>query len=175
MLKHAVESEGGQLSLKPTDQALAVMRDLVEGMKSGSDLASLRVPIVQLTGNQEERAKLIRSLMLTHDYSRLVNYLVIRDKLEQLLMEYAAAGQFTPAEGLAFFKAVCGEIAGIQQAVSEGAASGGDATTLLNRVSFAAKAQEGILSKKVNSSPQNRELVRRVIYRLTKLIKPSAK
>lgn len=118
MLKHAVESEGDQLSLKPTDQALAVMRDLVEGMKSGSDLASLRVPIVQLTGNQEERAKLIRSLMLTHDYSRLVNYLVIRDKLEQLLMEYAAAGQFTPAEGLAFFKAVCGEIAGIQQALS---------------------------------------------------------
>ena len=173
LLKLALDTHSTEAELSTDNPTLAVLQDMVEGMKAGESLEDLRVPLLQLTGNQEERAKLVRSLMLTHDYSRLSNYLILRDKLEQLMLGFAVGGQLSPAEGLSFLRTVREEISTIQGSVTEGATSSGDVTTLLNKVSFAAKAHEDILSKKIKSSPQNRELVRKLIFRLSKLSRAS--
>lgn len=157
--------------LSSTDPSLAVLQDLVEAMRSGESVDDLKVPILQLTGNQEERAKLVRSLMLSHDYSRLAKFLIIRDKLEQVVMSYAVDGKFDPAQSLSFYRVVRDEISGIQTSVSEGAAAAGDVTTMLNKVTFATKAQEGELAKKMRGSSYNRELVRKLVYKLQKLVK----
>jgi len=169
LLKYVVESNLGEVEVRTENSVLALLKDMVEGMRAGDNLEDLRVPLLQLTGNQEERAKLVRSLMLTNDYDRLAKYLIIRDKLEQFLLTEALNGKLDPAQGLSFLRTVREEISTIQGAVTEGAASGGDVTTLLNKVSFAAKAQDDILASKIKSSPQNRELVRKLIYRLSKL------
>jgi hypothetical protein len=68
------------------------------------------------------------------------------------------------------------EISKIESSVIEGASSGADITTLLNKVNTAARVQEDVLAKKIKGSPQNRELVRKLIYRLTKMTRtPMAK
>lgn len=170
LLKDALELSSEVPTTIGTDNpVLSVLQDMVEGMQSGSNIEDLRVPLLQLTNNQEERAKLVRSLILTNDYNRLSKYLIIRDSLEKLMLAHAIEGSLTPAEGMSFLRVVREEIDNIQGSVTEGAAAGGDVTTMLNRVSFAAKAQEDILASKIKSSPQNRELVRKLIYRLTKL------
>jgi hypothetical protein len=94
--------------------------------------------------------------------------LIIRDKLEQFMLQHALDGKLSPGEGLSFLETVRGEISKIQSAVAEGAV-GGDVTTLLNKVNFATATNENLLSKQVKSSPQSRELVRKLIYRLAKL------
>lgn len=169
LLKQVIDSNVSSVDISTDNSVLALLKDMVEGMRAGENLEDLRVPLLQLTGNQEERAKLVRSLMLTHDYDRLSKYLIIRDKLEQFLLAEAMKGHLDPDQGLSFLRTVREEISQIQSAVTEGAAAGGDVTTLLNKVSFAAKAQEDILSSKIKGSPQNRELVRKLIYQLSKL------
>ena len=156
------------------DPALAVLSDLVAGLASGSDISDLKVPLLQLTGSQEERAKLVRSLILSHDYSRLAKFLIIRDRMEKLTMENAINRELTPSETLAFLRIARDEIDKIQGSISEGAASAGDVTTMLNKVHFAAKIQEDELAKKMKGSPQNRELVRKIIYQLSKLSRKKA-
>jgi hypothetical protein len=169
LLMSVLAKDIGSVDISTDNSVLALLKDMVEGMRAGENLEDLRVPLLQLTGNQEERAKLVRSLMLTHDYDRLSSYLIIRDKLEQLLLAEAMSGKLDPAQALSFLRTVREEISQIQSAVTEGAAAGGDVTTLLNKVSFAAKAQEDVLLSKIKSSPQNRELVRKLIYQLAKL------
>jgi hypothetical protein len=169
LLKMAIDHEFSSADIETDNSTLAVLKDMVEGMQAGSSLDDLRVPLLQLTGNQEERAKLVRSLMLSNDYSRLSKYLIIRDKLEQFMLQQATLGNLSPAEGLSFLRTVREEIENIQRAVTEGAAAGADVTTLLNKVTFATKAQEDLLAKKIKGSPQNRELVRKLIYQLAKI------
>lgn len=171
LLAQVINAPDLETQLTSSDPSLAVLADLVEAMKSGESVDDLRLPILQLTGNQEERAKLVRSLMLSHDYSRLAKFLIIRDKLEQVVLSYAVDGKFSPAESLSFYRTVREEIGEIQGSVSEGAAAAGDVTTMLNKVTFATKAQEGELAKKMKGSPYNRELVRKLVYKLGKLVK----
>jgi len=170
-LKACLDAPETGAELLTTDPSLSVLQDLVEAMRTGESVDDLKVPIIQLTGNQEERAKLVRSLQLSHDYTRLAKFLIIRSKLEQVVMGYAADGKFTPAESLSFYRTVREEISDIQSAVSEGAAAGGDVTTMLNKVTFATKAQEVELAKRVKGSPYNRELVRKLVYKLSKLVR----
>jgi len=174
LLRTAMEAD--QVELTTDNPTLAVLKDLVEAMKAGQDIEDLHTPLVQLTSNSDERAKLVRALILTQDYSRLTNYLIIRDRLEQLMLGHALEGTLSAAEGLSFLRTVREEISKIESSVIEGASSGADITTLLNKVNTAARVQEDVLAKKIKGSPQNRELVRKLIYRLTKMTRtPMAK
>jgi hypothetical protein len=143
---------------------------VVDSIKSGKSITDSHVQIASLINNQEERAKLLDTLLLTHDYDRLVNFLYARKQLEQLLLSAAMRGDLTPTEQLAFMTIVLKETETISQRIRAGANSEKDIMSLLNKVDYTMQVSESDSLKKFkDTTPQGREIIRRLAHRLSKL------
>lgn len=151
---------------------LDVLESLVNGITHGSDLATLRGPIEQLIFNQEARAKLIDNILLTHDYGRLPGFLRARASLEEFLIRCCTRGDLSPSEGLVFYKLVQGETGQILSRIKSGASSAKEIDNLVEKADFMVRVSEQELERKFSdTTPQNREIIRRMAYKLVKLSK----
>ena len=159
-----------QPSSAHSDQVIDTLRVVVDGIKSGKSITENHDQIASLINNQEERAKLLDTLLLTHDYDRLVNFLYARKQLEQLLLSAAMRGDLTPTEQLAFMTIVLKETETISQRIRAGANSEKDIMSLLNKVDYTMQVSESDSLKKFkDTTPQGREIIRRAAYRIRKL------
>lgn len=152
------------------DRVLATLQRVVDGINGGKNLSSDISEIAQLISHQEDRAELIDNLMLTHDYSRLIRYVKARDHLENFLLDCAMRGDLSPAEALAFQKLVMDESSKIMDRVKSGATSVKDIIGLMNKVDYTVTLSEKQLQRQfAKTTPQGREVVRRLTHRLAKL------
>ena len=67
----AIEAELVKPVHPAADQALAVMRELIEGINTGKSLELLYPKLQRLISNQERRAEIVDQLALTSDFDRL--------------------------------------------------------------------------------------------------------
>lgn len=163
-----------------SDSVLGTLTKVVDSIKTGETITEeTRDSVTKLISNQEDRAELIQNLLLTHQYDRLVRYTKIRDHLERIMLTCAKRGDLSAAEALAFMKITMDQTDSISSEVKAGATSVQDLMGMLNKVDFAVQASEKELEKKfANTSPQGREIVRRLATRLSKAAgkgKPSKK
>jgi len=165
--------EGEITSETPPDgQILDTIGSVVQSIVSGTSLDAHNETITKLVINQENRANLLNNLILTHDYERLVGYLKARHLLEKHMLACLERNDLTPSEALAFMKIVQTETAEIQGHIASGASSINDIGALLNKVDYATQTGEKELAKKFkNSTPHDREIVRKLIYKLSKVVK----
>ena len=152
------------------DSVLNTLSKVVGSIKTGESITDeTRESVTKLISNQEDRAELIQNLLLTHQYDRLVRYTKIRDHLERVMLTCAKRGDLTAAEALAFMKITMEQTDSISSEVRAGATSVQDLMGMLNKVDFAVQIGEKELEKKfANTSPQGREIVRRLATRLSK-------
>lgn len=155
------------------DTVLNTLSKVVGSIKTGESITDdTRESVTKLISNQEDRAELIQNLLLTHQYDRLVRYTKIRDHLERVMLACAKRGDLTAAEALAFMKITMEQTDSISSEVKAGATSVQDLMGMLNKVDFAVQISEKELEKKfANTSPQGREIVRRLATRLSKAAK----
>lgn len=155
---------------------LGTMLKLVDGIKGGEKLTELTKEVTQYVANQEARSELLSNLALTHDFERSVKYAIVRDKLESYLLSLAANDRLTPSQSIMFLKIVQEEADNIAARVRAGANPVNDVVALLNRADFATQMEDEELQKKfAGTTPQGREIVRRLAYKLAKATKEKRK
>lgn len=151
------------------DPVLDVLENVVKGIKHGTDISSHEEQIEKLVLNQEQRAELIDNILLTHDYDRLVKYIKARKVLEDFMLLCAERGDLSVTEALAFMKIVHDESETLQGRVKAGATSIKDVVSMLHKVDYAIQANEKGLQKKFDkTTPQGREIIRRLAHKLQK-------
>jgi len=155
-----------------SDPVLKILDKVVQGIKHGTDISENQEEISKLILNQESRAELIDNILLTHDYDRLVKYVRARKVLEDFLLLACQRGDLSATEALAFMKIVMTESETIQHRVKAGATSVKDIINLVSKADYAVQAKEADLTKKFDkTTPQGREIIRRLAHRLNKVQK----
>ena len=159
-------------SIQINDQSLSVLQQVVDGFTHGTSLAHLSETINKLISNQEQRAELISSLVMSHEYNRLVKYLAVRSHLEDQLIEAALRDDLSTSEKLMLLKLVGDETQSVANKVQAGSTTVKDIMGLMNKVDYKLQLGERTLGSKFRkTTPQGREIVRRVAFQLQRTIR----
>lgn len=151
------------------DSVLGILDAVVAGIKNGTEISSKQEAIAKIILNQEERASLIDQILLTHDYERLANYVKARKVIEDFLLLCAQRGDLSATEALAFMKIIQTETAGLSARIRSGATKVNDIVQLVEKVDYKLHQHGEDLGKKFSkTSPQSREIIRRLAHKLNK-------
>lgn len=154
----------------PKDMVLDTLDEVINSLKTGREITGLRERIAQLVTNQESRAELVSNMAMTHDFDRLSRYMRARASLEDILLNAAVGRTLTSTQALAFLKITQEQSEIILNRVRAGATNIQDLLSLLNKADYALQVQDAELAKKFsNTSPQGREIIRRLAHRLNKV------
>jgi len=154
----------------PDDAVLDTLDEVIDSLKTGREISGLRERIAQLVTNQESRAELVSNMAMTHDFDRLSRYMRARASLEDILLTAAIDRSLSPTQALAFLKITQEQSEIILNRVRAGANNIQDLLSLLNKADYALQLQDEELAKKFsNTSPQGREIIRRLAHRLNKV------
>jgi len=155
----------------PPDPSIAAMQELVLNIEQGKNVQESFAKISRLTHNQDSRAEIFNSLSLTHDYGRYASFLQARRRVELVLLAIAAQGKLTPGDALALLSYLNESIGTIEHKLVANSASSKDISSLLGKIDYLVSAQQQEMQKKMaNTTPQNREILRRVAHKLLKSV-----
>ena len=154
----------------PKDPAIEAMEQIVANIQQGKDIKDSFAQIARLTHNQDSRAEIFSSLSLTHDYSRYTAFLNARRRVELVLLAIAGQGKLTPGDALALLAYLNEGIHTIEGKIKSSSLGGKDIAGLLGKIDYLMSTQEVALQKKMaDTTPQNREIMRRVSHKLQKM------
>lgn len=160
----------GQLSPPPADPILDTLEKIVSGIKTGGDIQQESSAVLRFISNQESRSTLVDSMLLSHDYERLVRYAKARNHLEDVLLRASMRGDLSPTEALAFMSVVNAESKVLQARVRAGSENIKDIMALLEKADYALTERQVEITKRyVDTTPQGREIIRRLTHRLAKV------
>lgn len=146
-----------------------VLGKVVDSFINGGTLENLEPEIQQLVDRQEDRARLISALMQTNDYRRLVKLAKVRDKLEDRMLEVAGSDDLSAEETLAFTVHVGTETEKLQSSIQVQGSDLKDLVNMLQTMDSTLQNKHKLLEVRLkNTSPQAREIIRRVAYGLGK-------
>lgn len=153
-----------------TEPAVKALADLVESITRGKDIRAEMPTIQGLIDKQEIRAEVITKLALTQDFVRLSKFVTARQKLESGILAVANQGDLSAGEALAFLDYVKAEVETIEKKVSSSSITGRDVQGLIDQMNILANADAGHFQKKLQAtSPQNREIIRRLSHKMAKM------
>ena len=155
------------------DVALRTLKEVVEGIHTGADLSSQYHVLNRLLHNQQQRAEVVDSLLLTSEYKRVVEVTTARNHLEAQLVKSAYREDLTPAEQLVLLSQLTQISNSASSKIKAGALPLNDLTVLLQKIDYAANAEGEAALKKtyVQTSPQAREVIRKLALRLIRVVK----
>jgi hypothetical protein len=146
---------------------LTVLNDLVHAFSSGEALDRIKPDVDRLTMAQEDRMTLVNSLTTQHSLIRMVRLMMARDRLERFMLSSVERSDLTPSEALLFLKMIQTDMSEIQTQIKPTPIK--DSKGLIDKVDYAQKkAIADTLSRYDNTSPQGREIIRKIIHGLLK-------
>jgi hypothetical protein len=152
-----------------SDVALATARELAEGIEDGRPLEPLFPRLSRLISNQERRAEIFDQLFLTHEFSRAVDLAAARAHIEHKLIVAAFRGDLTVEEEIAVFDRIIELERESRNRIKGGAIAVSDLMAMLQKADATLAVDEGVLATKfAQTTPQGREIVRKLAMRLGK-------
>ena len=152
--------------------ALDMLEVVVDATKTGKDIQPHYDTLNRIVANHEERSEIISNLLLARDEERIPLLLRAHQRLEDLLLLAVEQGNLDPTEAMAFFKLMKDEIEGITDRVRGSTVGVKDVMTLLTKIDYTVQSKDKQLAKKfAKTSPQGREIVRRILFKFQRLAK----
>jgi hypothetical protein len=157
---------------KSEHKVLGLLQDIVGTFQTGGDISEYKEQVQKLIHNQAERADLVDNVLMTIDYERLGNAMASKIKLEMIIHAAIASGQISTIEAIALFPIVSKEAESLLKRVKLGTSEVKDVSKLVEKVnSIAEDGNAEILKQFANTSPQNREIMRRMAHKFGKIVK----
>jgi hypothetical protein len=145
---------------------------VVDSIMNGSDLSPEFPKIARLIHAQDQRAEVISQLVLTQDYKRLAKATRAREKLEETIFTLAQNDELLPAERLLVLERLDNLIRDTRKGISLQSTSIADIRAMLEKIDYATEAAGETLKRKFEkTSPQGREVVRKLITNLDKRLR----
>ncbi len=158
-----------------TSPALLALENLTSAINKGEDLGERAKEIERLVMGQAERAEVVDSLLSTHDYTRLVAFMKAQAKVEGELLETLQNGGLTPADQIALLEYIRSETKHLEHKVRGQTTTIRDVAQLLSKLDSAAAGRSELVIKQLaNTTPQGREIIRRLATKLQAAAKGSS-
>ncbi len=153
-------------NLSPTDLIGKVVEAI---LGEEEDLEQYAPRIKQLAANQEVKAQLLASLTQANDQARLARLLKVRDKLEHKVVEAANEDDISTADAAAMYEYLDGKTKTLQDDLHISATGMRDVTASLSKLDVSTQKRRKELEDKLRqTTPQGREIVRRIAHGLAK-------
>ncbi len=149
-------------------EMLNIFQGVSEKLLSGSSLGPFKADFVKLFSTLDEKNALFEAMHLLYEKHRLFPLLKARAHVTSYLIKCAQRQDLTPAEALAFYKIFGDESASIRASLKEfSAAPLKDVEALLEKIdSNDAGNLRDLVKQFAGTTPQGREIIRRVFYEL---------
>jgi hypothetical protein len=158
------------------DVALEAIRDLVTGIQEGRSLEPLYPRLSRLIANQERRAEIVDQLFLTSEFDRAVNLASARAQLEYELCLAAYRSDLSVPERLALLDRIVELERDSRNRIKSGAIPVSDLMALVQKADATLAVDEVQLAAKfAKTTPQGREVVRKLALRLGKAARAAEK
>lgn len=152
------------------DNVLKVLEEVTAAISRGESIVSQQEHIEALVHGQEGRAELINSLILTHDYGRLMRFLKRRHVLESELLESSERENLLPHEKLGYLEYIKSELKLLEGKVQSGATNHRDLLDLLKKIDYKFEVEGRTMAEKLSKmSPMAKELTRRIASKARKV------
>ncbi len=150
------------------DAVLDSLSEVVDSVVQGRAVGN-RETVARLIHEQERRSEIIASLLLTHDQERLVRFLRMRKKLEGDLAAALETNNLSNADKVAFLNYINTESRHMEGNIKAGGAGLKDIIGMLVKLDYAlAQGDAGLRTRLMSTTPQAREVVRKLAYRLAR-------
>jgi hypothetical protein len=171
-INSANEREYGAQHEDLSDPLSDTLENVINGIMTGKSLDEYRDDIKRYIHNQQDRSDLIINLLLTKDYQRLLKFVKVRDDLEAKLLAAAGRTDLNASEMMAFSQLITEMTAKLEGRVQAGSTNVSDVMALLSKADYALQLQEETTKKKFKqTTPTGREIVRRLVHKLSKISK----
>lgn len=155
-----------------TTPVLDALDDVVSGIVDGRDITEAYPRIARLIHAQDARAEVVNQLLVTQDYSRLARAMRVRHHLEESILAQAMNDELLPAERVILLEALEQMITTSRKHVAGQSTSVNDVASLLEKLDYTTElAGEALKKKFAKTSVQGREVVRKLLLRVTKAVK----
>ena len=150
------------------DVALATGRELVARMQDGRSLEPVYPALSRLIANQERRAQIVDQILLTHEFDRAFTLASARAQIEYELCLAAYRGDLSVPERLALLDRLVTLESDSRNRIKAGATPVSDLMSLVQQASAIAVDEAQLAVKFAKTTPQGREVVRKLALRLGK-------
>lgn len=165
----AEQAELVQPTPPPADVALSVLRKLVDGIHAGKSLEALYPQLSRLIANQERRAEIVDQLLLTSEFDRATTLAQARARLEHDLIISCYRNELTAHERMDLLEVLVPLEREARNRIKSGALPINDLLAQIQKMdSTLAIDEEALRSKFSKTTPQGREVVRKLAMRLSK-------
>ena len=149
-----------------SDTVLDTLASVIDSVVNGTTFQRGET-VARLVHEQEQRAELISSLLLTHDQQRLVQFMRMRKKLEADLETALSSDALTNADKVAFLNYINAESRHMENNIKAGSAGLKDVIGMLTKLDYVMSQGDATLRNRLAAtSPQAREVVRKLAYRI---------
>lgn len=141
------------------DPTLSVLDSLVGGIVNGTDIEHIKGEVQRMLSSQREKSEIVGSMMRTHDYWRVAQWLRVRHDNERRIFKASRRGDLTTSEALAFMRIASAEIQTFKADKSD---IQPDSGALLDRMdSTEAKREKSVAENFKGTTPHGREIIRK--------------
>lgn len=149
-----------------------IISEIVSGIEQSKDFSHVYPTISRLIDHQEDRANLVSNLLVFDDFRRAAVMVEVRNQLESDLILAAKEGKLRPAERIILLQLVDKRMDSIERRIAGKGSNIEDITSVLEKANYAVEMRGDALRKKFGeSSPQGREIIRKLITRIGRELK----
>lgn len=157
-----------------SNPALDAMGAVVANVMLGTPVQDKLPDINRLVHGVDSRANLISTLAAVHGFQRYHKLLQIQQQIEDGLLEVAKK-PMSASELLELASFVQTSVNGAKRQIDDQTTGIQDLDSLLTKIDYALDAKQREAHQQLaNTTPQNREIMRRLAHRMLKLAKPTA-
>jgi len=162
------------LALDPPELSTAILQTFGEvsrKLHAGDDLGSLKEEVVKMLYGLDERLAINEGILALLQSDRMSELVKAQARVTGYLISCSERSDLTPTESLGFFKLFSDEIASIRKSLTEVDRKPlKDVEGLLKKIDFDALQEEKKSQERFkNTTPQGREVMRRVAHSLLKV------
>lgn len=166
--------DNNPVEIQMAGPVFGVVQEVIRGIRDGTKMTHVYDDVMRLTSNQEARAELIDQLMLSHDFTRYADFVAARDDIETDLLLACKRQQLNPIEKVALYREITKIVTGLENRIRGQTSSVKDIVSQLQKVDYAVNASSTAELQKrfANTSPQAREVTRKLLTKLRKAVTP---
>lgn len=164
---------------EPENQALKALAQVMMAQQTGASLVPYRDDIARQISGGEEADKMSWHLYRRYRAGKLLLYLQADEKMDQFLMRMFHRGDFSPTEALVLKRLMQSEVKDLSEELIKELREGAvelnpeEALTKLDYTMRTSETAGAIMMSK--TTPQGREIVRKLVFRAQRKLYPKKK
>lgn len=153
--------------LDPPSPTIALLKNTVAAIATGSDIAPYKAELQRITANRPEKSGLVLAQLSQIDEERIPGFVEMQDYSERILRRATRRSEMSVAEALAVWRLANQELTVLRKSKSDSKEHTVDSVTVMDKIDVSSQhITRTVAHKWEQTSPLGREVIRKKIWEL---------